>query len=87
MKNPALWHKVTEQEKEDIKKQAKSIMDDFAKKLEKIQVKESHLENGEGMRDKGKPWQTDGVFRDIFFANSPLVEDESIVAEKGAWKK
>lgn len=87
MENSALWHKVSDKEKEEIKKQAKSLMDDFARKLEKIQVKESHFENGEGMRDESSPWKTDNEFRDTMFSNAPLVEENSIVAEKGEWKK
>ena len=34
-----LWHAVSEKEKEDIKKQAKLIMDNFSKKLERINKK------------------------------------------------
>ena len=34
-----LWHSVSEKEKEDIKKQAKGIMDSFSKKLSSIKEK------------------------------------------------
>ena len=34
-----LFHKVSEKEKEEIKKQAKSIMDKFSEKLSKIDKK------------------------------------------------
>jgi len=82
-----LWHKVSEKEKEEIKRNAKKILDEFAAKLEKIKVDEELYESGEGVREEGELWLTDKEFRDITFANANLVEDESIVAEKGAWKK
>jgi hypothetical protein len=87
VENNALWHKVTEQEKEEIRKNAKKILDEFASKLEKIKTEEELYEVGEGIREEGSPWKTDQEFRDITFANANLVEDDSIVAEKGAWKK
>ena len=82
----ALWHKVSEQEKEEIKKQAKKILDDFASKLEKIEVKEELYENQSGSRDEGMPWQTDAEFANTMIANAPLVDNNEIIAEKGAWK-
>ena len=85
--NDFTWHKVSEQEKKEIQKQSKKLMDDFASALEKVKVKEDFLESGDGLREQGKPWQTDQDFRDIMFANAPFIEDDSIVAEKGEWKK
>jgi len=86
MEENALWHKVTEEEKEDIRKNAKRVLDEFAHKLEKIKVEEELFENGEGLRQEGKSWKTQEDFREIIFDNAPLVEDDSIVAEKGGWK-
>jgi hypothetical protein len=50
-------------------------------------VKEAHFESGEGMRQEGSPWKTDREFRDTMFANAPFADGDSLVAEKGAWKK
>jgi len=86
MEENALWHRVSEKEKEEIKLQAKKIMDEFAKKLEKIKVDEDVFESGEGMRQEGEPWKTPEDFREIMFDNAPLVDNDSIVAEKGGWK-
>jgi len=86
MVEDALWHKINEEEKEEIRKNAKRIMDEFATKLEKIKVEEDFFENGEGMRQEGEHWKTQDDFREIVFDNAPLVEDDSIVAEKGGWK-
>lgn len=82
----ALWHRVSEQEKEDIKKDSKKIMDDFAKKLEKIKVEEAHFSVGDGMRDESSGWETDEDFRSIAFCNAPDVDGDFFVAEKGGWK-
>ena len=52
-----LWHKVSEKEKKKIKKQAKSIMDSFSKKLSKIdkEMAEMLIERDEGEREEGAP--------------------------------
>ena len=43
-----LWHKVSESEKEEIRKQAKKIMDNFSKKLDKVgTMEESFIERDE----------------------------------------
>jgi hypothetical protein len=80
-------HIVTEEERAEIKRDAKKLLNDFAIKLSKIKTKESHLENGEGCRDEGTGWKTEESFRDIMLTNAPFVEDGSIVAERGSWKK
>lgn len=86
-KENALWHQVSEAEKIEIQKQAKKILDEFAKKLEKITVKEEFLETADGMREQAEPWQTDKDFRNAMFANAPFADDDEIIAEKGEWKK
>jgi len=85
-KNNFTWHKVSEKEKKEIKKQAKRLLDDFASKLGKIKLKEKHFENNSGIREEGDGWDTDKKFRDIMFSNASFVEDDFIVAEKGGWK-
>ena len=86
MTNNSLWHKVTEKEKEQIRKDSKKLLNEFASKLGKIKSKDSHFENESGTREEGDGWKTDPEFREITFANAPFVKDEAIVAEKGAWK-
>jgi len=87
MKNNSLWHEVTEKEKLQIKEDSKHLLNEFATKLTKIKVKETHHENNSGTRQEGSGWTTDEEFRNTTFANAPLVEDNFLVAEKGAWKK
>ncbi|MFA5060736.1 MAG: hypothetical protein WC494_00260 [Candidatus Pacearchaeota archaeon] len=80
------WHKVSEEEKEEIRQKSKNLLNEFASKIEKIKTKESHFENKEGFREEGSGWNTDPNFRDLMFLNAPFVEDDFIVAEKGGWK-
>ena len=85
--NDFLWHAVSEKEKEEIKKQAKQIMDSFAKKLEPIagKIKDEPLierEEGERQEGTGKPAEID---KEIMFENSPEKNDDFIIAEKKSW--
>lgn len=87
MENNSLWHEVSEEEKEQIRKDSKKLLNEFASKLSKIKAPEGHFENESGTREEGTGWKTDEEFRSTTFANAPFVEDNFLVAEKGAWKK
>jgi len=80
-----LWHKVSEKEKDEIKKQAKSIMDSFSSKLSKIdkKMKEPLIERKECERKEGKP-KLD-MNREIMFANAPDKNKDFIISEKKSW--
>ena len=86
MVNDFTYHKISEKEKEEIKKQAKKLLDEFSSKLDKIKVKETHFSSDSGMREEGEGWETDETFKSIIFANAPFVEDDFLIAEKGDWK-
>jgi len=86
-KGGALWHEVTQEEKDQIKQDSKRLLTEFASKLSKISAPENHLENGNGTRQEGTGWETDEEFKNTTLANAPFVEDNFLVAEKGAWKK
>ena len=86
MVNNFLFHKVSEKEKKEIKKQAKKLLDEFSKKLDKIKTKESHFSNKNKLRDEGDGWKTDEEFRSTMLSNAPFTENDFIVAEKGEWK-
>jgi len=87
MTNNSLWREVTEEEKAEIKKEAKHLLNKFASKLSKIKAPEKHFENQSGTREEGDGWQTDEEFKSTTLSNAPFVEDNTIIAEKGAWKK
>lgn len=79
---------VSEKEREQIRKEAKQIMDSFASKLSKIPeklLKEPVVERDECERGEGEfaPCEID---RKIMFENAPNKTSDFIVAEKGGWK-
>lgn len=86
-KNEFTWHEISEEEKLEIKKDAKNLLDEFSTKLEKIKTKEHHFSRESGMREEGEPWKTNQDFQDLMFLNAPFVEDNLLIAEKGSWKK
>jgi Asp-tRNA(Asn)/Glu-tRNA(Gln) amidotransferase C subunit len=82
-----LFHKVTEKEKQGIKKQAKKIIDDFSKKLDKInkKISTSVIEREKGERQEKKSKECDNDFREIIFENAPNKNKDFLLAEKKQW--
>lgn len=77
---------ISEREKEEIKKEAKEILDKFASALEGIKVKEKkEKEKIGGFREEGKGEETDNDFRKRMFENAPRKEGDFILAEKKKW--
>lgn len=72
---------------EEIKKQAKKILDDFAKELEKVDTEEAKVERDEDRRKEGKGEELDGEFRKIMLNNAQETENDCVKAEKGRWEK
>jgi len=81
-----LWHKVSEKEKQEIRKQAKSIMDNFSKKISKINIEmtEPLIERDESERKEGEKCDED-FSREIMFENAPKKNKDFIIGEKKAW--
>jgi Asp-tRNA(Asn)/Glu-tRNA(Gln) amidotransferase C subunit len=82
-----LWHEVSDKEKEEIRKEAKRILDDFSEKLEKVKdkAKESVVERPECERKEGQGKESDSSFRKRMFENALNKNDDFIIAEKGKW--
>ncbi|MDO8529005.1 MAG: hypothetical protein Q7S06_03910 [Nanoarchaeota archaeon] len=82
-----LFHKVSEEEKGKIKEQAKNIIDDFSKKLSRIDkgMKEPVIEGKEFERQEGKNKIDESFSRKKMFDNAPNKTDDFIVGEKGGW--
>jgi Asp-tRNA(Asn)/Glu-tRNA(Gln) amidotransferase C subunit len=72
-------------DKEEIKKQAKEIMDNFASALEKVKVEEGRVEREADRREEKRGEEADSDFRKIMFENAPEKEGDCIKAEKGGW--
>lgn len=69
---------------EAIKKQAKAIMDEFVKALDKIgTVKESEA-NVEATR-KARPAKSEPDFMARMLANAPKKDKDHVIAEKKNW--
>jgi Asp-tRNA(Asn)/Glu-tRNA(Gln) amidotransferase C subunit len=80
-----LFHKISEKEKKEIKKQVDSILQSFSKKLSGIKkdIGESNVEREEFEREEdGESSELD---RDIMFDNAPEKNDDFIIAEKKGW--
>ncbi len=84
-----LYHKVSEKEKSEILKQAKRIMDNFAKALEKVEkpkeeIKEEKAEK-ENTREETQAQIPDKEFRKTMMENAKEKDENCIIAEKKKW--
>lgn len=80
-----LWHEVSEKERDEIRKKAKSILDDFSGKLSKVKdVEESLIERKECERQEGEEGD-DSFSREIMFENAPKKNKDFIIGEEGGW--
>ena len=82
-----LFHKVSEKERAEIKKQAKDIMDKFSEKLSKIDKKipEPLIEREEFERIEGEGKESNSDFRQRMFENAPKKNKDFILTEKKKW--
>lgn len=81
----------SEKKEEQLKEEAKSILEKFAKALDKVEeVPDSFVEREEDRREEKqnnkKEEKSDSEFRKIFFKNAPSVKEDCLQAEKGKWK-
>ncbi|MFH0831263.1 MAG: hypothetical protein V1886_00115 [archaeon] len=88
MEDNFLWHKVSSEEQEKIKKEAKEIMDSFSKALEKAEAEmpEEHIVRRAQQSRKEGRGKIDRDFRKLFFENAPSKSGDYIKAERGKWK-
>lgn len=72
----------------EIEKEAKKILDNFAKALDKVDLKEidNYVEREDFEREEGVA-KGDGSFKSKLLGNAPDKDDDFIIAEKGSWKK
>lgn len=71
---------------EGVKKQAKEILDRFAKALEKVKTKETefYVDRKEFERAEIKSKCED--FKAELLKNAPKKDSDFVIAEKGSWK-
>jgi len=82
-----VWHQVTEAEKQEIRDNAKKLLNEFSSKLNKIKSVETKSDKKENLRVESSGKLNEEEFREIMFDNAPLVENGLIIAETGHWKK
>jgi len=77
---------IDEKQREKIRKEAKQIIDDFARALDKVKIKpgKEKKELG-GFREEGAGRKSNSDFRKIMFENAPHKSGDSIIAEKKSW--
>lgn len=82
-----LFHKVSEKEKVEIKKQAKEIMSKFSEKLSSVSEKTSEplIDRKEFEREEIGGKESNSDFRERMFANAPNKNKDFIIAEKKKW--
>ena len=77
---------ISEQEKEKIRNEAKKIIDNFAKKLEKVKVKSKKEKQAiGGFREEKNGRKTDSSFRKTILENAPSKNENNIIAETKNW--
>jgi len=72
-------------DREEIKREAKRILDKFVASISKVDIKEI-IEKKDDRRKEKEGKLPDVEFRKIFFENAPAVKKECIEAEKAKWK-
>ena len=75
-----------EKREKEIQKEAKRILDKFAKALAKVRTSDGFVEREEDRREEREGEKGDSEFREIFFENAPSTKKDSIQAERGKWK-
>lgn len=77
---------ISEVEKENIRKEAKNLLDEFEKTLKKTKIVEKEFEkNIGGFREEKGYFSDVKDFRELIFKNAPKVNKNFIVAEKKQW--
>ena len=71
---------------EEIKKDAKRIMDNFMEEMKDIQIEsEFILEREKCLREEGKGTEPDEDFKQRFLSNAKKTSGEAVLANKGDW--
>jgi len=86
MGNEFTWKKLSEKDKEEIKIQAKDILDKFSAKLSEVELGEEPLIiRGNGQRVEGSGSESDLDFKKRILKNAEKKNDDSIIAEVVKW--
>lgn len=77
---------VSEGKREEIREEAKQILERFASALEKVKIKKKVVKKEVGgFREEGEGYSANDDFRERFFNNAPKTEGDFVIAEKKKW--
>lgn len=77
---------INDAKREAIRKEAKGILDSFAKTLAKVKLKgKSETVMVGGFREEGSGKKGDEEFRRAMFNNASSKDEDNIIAEKKKW--
>ena len=83
-----LFHSLSDKEKEEIRKEAKKLLDSFSEELSKIRVPEGEpsLEREKSEREEGEGEDPEEGFRERMLDNAPNKSSDFVIAEKKKWE-
>lgn len=76
-------------DKNQIRRQAKQILDKFANALAKVKTEgkeDFYVDREEFERKEGEGKECEKGFKKRFLENAPQHDDDFIIAERGGWK-
>ena len=79
---------ISDKEKEEIRQEARALLESFATKLEKVNLSEKKIKKikeNSGMREEGKGEEANSDFKKRFLDNAPNTDEDNIIAEKKSW--
>ncbi|MAG37925.1 hypothetical protein CMI45_00865 [Candidatus Pacearchaeota archaeon] len=80
--------KMVDKDTEKVREEARALLENFAKKLEKVDLgkeKEEKDMKESGFREEGEGKEANEDFKKRFLDNAPNVKGGKIVAEKKSW--
>ncbi len=81
-----VWRKLSEDEKEQIQKDAKKLILEFGERVEGLKEREEvFVERGGEVREETGGCEKDSEFRELIFENAPKKNKDFIIDEKGDW--
>ena len=83
-----LYHNLSEEEKEKVKREAKKMLDSLSEKMSKVKVsdEEPSVRRMDFERGEKDGEECDLSFKKIMFDNAPNKSEDFIIAERKKWE-
>lgn len=78
-----------EKKQEQVRKQAREILDKFAASLDKVKTKKEedfYVDRDEFEREEKEGSGPEDNFKELMLQNAPSHDEDFVLAEKGSWK-